>query len=255
MYNLISSRVILGGLATAVATLALVDRPLDAQLTPPSVVDPRLDVRTAVSGFVTPVSLAFIGANDMLVLEKNTGRVQRVLDGVQSTAIDLAVNNASERGLLGVALHPNFPGTPYVYLYWTCRTFTSSPDRFTPAQEHCDDTQMLGPDTGATLDVPLRGNRVDRFLWNGARLTYDRNLVTLRAFQSDGALEPPNQEIPPRTPRAITTEASFASAQMASSTSSLATTAGVGGCRICSRARRRRPTTISSAVRSRTMRT
>ena len=52
---------------------------------------------------------------------------------------------------------------------------------------------MLGADTGTTLDVPLRGNRIDRFTWNGAALTFDRNLVTLRAFQSDGAPEPQGQ--------------------------------------------------------------
>ena len=34
---------------------------------------------------------------------------------------------------------------------------------------------------------------VDRFLWNGATLAYDRNLITLRAFQSDGAPEPLGQ--------------------------------------------------------------
>ena len=56
----------------------------------------------------------------MLVLEKNTGRVQRVVDGaVHSTVLDLAVNNGSERGLLGIALHPDFPANPGVYLYWT----------------------------------------------------------------------------------------------------------------------------------------
>jgi aldose sugar dehydrogenase len=42
------------------------------------------------------------------------------------------------------------------------------------------------------LQVPLRGNRVDRFIWNGTTLTYDRNLIMLHAFQADGA-EPPVQ--------------------------------------------------------------
>src|SRR4029078_9351040 len=125
--------------------------------TPPSVVDPNLGVRTAASGFTTPVSLAFLGASDMLVLEKNTGRVQHVVNGVTvGTAIDLAVNNNSERGLLGIALHPNFPATPFVYLYWTCRTATSPIDPFRPdpGQEHCDDSLMLGADTGVVLQVP-----------------------------------------------------------------------------------------------------
>ena len=162
--------------------------------TPPSVVDPNLGVRTAATGLTTPVSLAFLGANDMLVLEKNTGKVQHVVKGsIVGTAIDLAVNNNSERGLLGIALHPNFPTTPFVYLYWTCRTLTTPATPFRPdVPEQCDDSQMLGADTGVTLQVPLRGNRVDRFSWNGTSLTYDRNLIMLHAFQADGA-EPPVQ--------------------------------------------------------------
>jgi len=178
----------------ATCALGYAVRTVDAQVVAPTVTDPRLDVRTAASGFVTPVSLAFLGANEMLVLEKNTGRVQHVVNGaIAGTAIDLAVNNNSERGLLGIALHPDFPATPFVYLYWTCRTAAPPTDPFRPDVEHCDDSLMLGADTGSVLQVPLRGNRVDRFTWNGTTLTYDRNLIMLHAFQADGAPEPPGQ--------------------------------------------------------------
>ena len=85
--------------------------------------DPNLGVRTTVSGLITPISMAFIGPNDFLIVEKNTGAVKRVTNGVvQGTVLDLGVNNASERGLLGIALHSNFPSNPGVYLFWTCRT-------------------------------------------------------------------------------------------------------------------------------------
>ena len=63
------------------------------------------------------IALEFIGPDDFLVLEKNTGRVQRIVNGaLQGTVLDLAVNAASERGLLGIALHPQFPDNPGVYL-------------------------------------------------------------------------------------------------------------------------------------------
>src|SRR5688500_11411434 len=76
----------------------------------PTMVVPNLDTRTVTSGLVTPIAVAFIGENEFFVIEKNTGQVKRVLNGVvQGTVLDLAVNNASERGLLGIALHPNFP--------------------------------------------------------------------------------------------------------------------------------------------------
>ncbi|MGH2967666.1 MAG: hypothetical protein ACRDK0_01180, partial [Solirubrobacteraceae bacterium] len=46
----------------------------------PELLDPDLAVRTAVSGLNQPVSMAFIGKGDMLVLEKASGQVKRVVD-------------------------------------------------------------------------------------------------------------------------------------------------------------------------------
>src|SRR5262249_5113242 len=40
----------------------------------PTVVDPRLDVRTVVSGLSSPTTMAFLGDDDILVLEKETGK-------------------------------------------------------------------------------------------------------------------------------------------------------------------------------------
>lgn len=59
--------------------------------------------------------------------------------------IDLAVNSGSERGLLSIALHPDFPSNPSVYLYWT--------------------ESSTRADTGDLALVSRLGNRVDRFRW------------------------------------------------------------------------------------------
>ena len=68
----------------------------------PSVVDPNLGVRTVIASLDQPTTMVFLGPNDFFVLEKATGQVKRVVNGVvQSTVLDLAVNNNSERGLLG----------------------------------------------------------------------------------------------------------------------------------------------------------
>jgi glucose/arabinose dehydrogenase len=149
----------------------------EAQAADPTMLDPNLVVRTVVDGLNQPTSMAFLGLNDILVLEKATGKVQRVrvVNGViqQSPVLDLAVNFASERGLLGIALHPDFAHNGLVYLYWTCRG--------PAAGEDCDE----GPDSSDLAEVPLLGNRVDRFVWNGATLMFDQNLIRLRAFQAD----------------------------------------------------------------------
>jgi glucose/arabinose dehydrogenase len=144
----------------------MIGPPASAQADDPIMLHPRLAVETVASGLVTPISLAFLGEDDLLVLEKNTGKVQRVVDGaVQSTALDLAVNFGSERGLLGIALHPDFPTNPGVYLYWT--------------------ESSTGVDTDVLSQTPLLGNRVDRFVWDGSTLTFDQNLIRIRALQQD----------------------------------------------------------------------
>lgn len=123
------------------ASVGAATSPVAAQ-TGPTVVDPDLSVRTVVSGLVTPSTMAFLSPNDFLVLEKNTGNVKRVVDGTaQGVVLDLAVNSASERGLLGIALHPDFPDDPGVYLYWSCAA--PPPDAsnpFIPRRERCAET-------------------------------------------------------------------------------------------------------------------
>ena len=137
----------------------------------PSLVDPNLRVRTVIENLDQPTSMAFLGPNDFFVLEKATGQVKRVVNGVvQSTVLDLAVNSGSERGLLGIALHPDFPATPHVYLYWTEST--------------------TGADTTVLSETPLLGNRVDRFVWDGSMLTQEINIIKLRALQPAFEREP-----------------------------------------------------------------
>ncbi|HEY3166614.1 MAG TPA: PQQ-dependent sugar dehydrogenase, partial [Candidatus Binatia bacterium] len=115
----------------------------------PSLTDPNLSVTEITSGLSAPTTMAFIGTDDILVLQKDNGQVRRVISGaLQSSAVlDVAVDNASERGMLGIAVHPNFPTSPFIYLYYT-ESSTSGDTSGSPA-----------------------GNRVYRYTWNGTTLT------------------------------------------------------------------------------------
>ncbi len=121
--------------------------------------DSTLRVDLVVSGLSAPTSMAFIGPHDLLVLQKNDGRVRRVTNGVlqPSAVLDLAVDAASERGLLGIALHPNFPTIPFVYLYVT--------------------ESSTGGDTAGSS--PPLGNRLYRYTWNGSSLVSQVLLLSL----------------------------------------------------------------------------
>jgi aldose sugar dehydrogenase len=137
----------------------------------PAVVDRKLEVKTVIDGLVTPTTLAFLGPDDFLVLEKNTGRVLRIQNGsIHSTVLQLAVNTVSERGMLGITLHPDFPEDRGVYIYWT--------------------ESLSGTVSANVADVPLLGNRVDRFEWDGANLTFSQNLIQIRAWQPAFAFPP-----------------------------------------------------------------
>jgi glucose/arabinose dehydrogenase len=140
---------------------------------PVQILDPNLEVTTVIgAGLAQPIGIVFLGTDDFLVLEKASGQVKRVTNGAIQPApvLDLAVNSASERGLLSLVLHPNFPATPWAYVRWT--------------------ESSTGADTNVTLEVPLLGNRVDRFVWDGSTLTFDRNIIQMRALQTDNAPVP-----------------------------------------------------------------
>ncbi len=87
----------------------------------PSVKDNNLVVENVTGGFEKPTSMAFLGPNDILVTEKETGKVMHVIDGqIQDTPVlDVAVANSIERGLLGIALAKQPDGKIYVFLSYT----------------------------------------------------------------------------------------------------------------------------------------
>jgi glucose/arabinose dehydrogenase len=119
-------------------------------LAAPSVLDPNLRVEEVVSGLVLPTTMAFVGPDDILVLQKNNGKVMRVINGVLQTnaVLDLKVANNSEHGLLGIALHPDFGSNGFVYLYYTQSSTAGTID-----------------DSGAVVNV------VGKFHWDGSALT------------------------------------------------------------------------------------
>ena len=118
-------------------------------LAAPASRDPALGITEITSGLSAPTTMAFIGSQDILVLQKNDGRVRRVIAGVlqAGAVLDLAVDGSSERGLLGITVHPDFPADPFVYLYYTEST------------------------TGSDSSGSAAANRVYRYTWSGSALT------------------------------------------------------------------------------------
>ena len=72
----------------------------------PTLNDPNLAVETVYQGLKSPTSMAFLGPDDILVLEKGEGTVQRIVNGeiLPEPLIQVDVTSKDERGLLGIAV-------------------------------------------------------------------------------------------------------------------------------------------------------
>ncbi len=73
---------------------------------PPLINDENLQITQLVGELNFPTGIDFLDENDILVIEKNTGQVKRILDGeiLPEPVLDVNVASESERGLLGIAI-------------------------------------------------------------------------------------------------------------------------------------------------------
>src|SRR5215208_1119542 len=109
----------------------------------PSIIgDPALKVEEVVRGLDLPTTMAFLGDNDILVLEKDKGTVQRIIDGkmLPEPLLDVNVATSVERCMCGIAVSQSSSSsgsssstgltttTTYVFLYYTEAELTDSED-------------------------------------------------------------------------------------------------------------------------------
>jgi glucose/arabinose dehydrogenase len=92
----------------------------------PSLTDRDLRVELVARDFDFPTSIEFLGKDDFLLLEKNTGDIYRILNGnVTGPLFHIDVSQKDERGLLGIAILKNDnlnKDKTFVFLYYTLCT-------------------------------------------------------------------------------------------------------------------------------------
>jgi aldose sugar dehydrogenase len=140
----------------------------------------KLVFETEVHGniYLSPVSsMTFLGPNDILLLDKNYGVVNRIVNWtLKESVLDVNVANKRERGMLGIdstATHTTSNVTKdgdkkYVFLYYT--ESTSDGNDVCPTAGHCEP----GND-------PL-GNRLYRYELIGNKLVNPKLLLNLPAL-------------------------------------------------------------------------
>ncbi|MDW0309063.1 MAG: PQQ-dependent sugar dehydrogenase, partial [Nitrososphaeraceae archaeon] len=96
------------------------ERVINKGTTHPVVFDSLLKVEVAAEDLDTPTTMAFLAPNDFLILEKDKGTVQRVINGqtLDKPLLDVNVANSVERGMCGIAVS-TIGSKIYVYLYFT----------------------------------------------------------------------------------------------------------------------------------------
>jgi aldose sugar dehydrogenase len=134
--------------------------------------DPSLEAAVIYKGLDFPTNMAFLAPNDMLVLEKENGKVQRIVNGniLQDPILDVNVANEYERGMLGIAVAKNETASKtYVFLSYTEAEIEDSDD--CPKPNDC-----------VPSHVPL-GNRLYRYEWdsNSNKLINSKLLLDLPA--------------------------------------------------------------------------
>ena len=116
-----------------------------------------LKVESVFKGIDLPTTMAFLGPDDILVLEKDNGIVRRIVNGTMlpEPLLDVTVANKHERGMLGIAVvqKTNPIAPPYVFLYFTESAATKEGD----GSDDCPSPNSCNPGND-----PL-GNRLYRY--------------------------------------------------------------------------------------------
>lgn len=94
--------------------------PVANQTPPPIGVGSDLEAEFVVNGASQPAGLAFSSDGRVFYTEKSTGRIRVIQGGVLQAdpAAAVPVNSAGERGLLGIALHPDFDRNGRMYVFY-----------------------------------------------------------------------------------------------------------------------------------------
>ena len=139
--------------------------------------DRNLKVELVSKGLQLPTSMAFLGPDDILVLEKENGIIQRIVNGnlLPEPLLDVNVANKNERGMLGIAVSKNQTGptiSTYVFVYFTESTADGNDD--CPTVSHCNPG-----------NEPL-GNRLYRYELVDNKLVNPKLLLDLPATPGPG---------------------------------------------------------------------
>jgi aldose sugar dehydrogenase len=146
--------------------------------------DSNLEVEIVAEGLKFPTGMAFLNSNEILVLEKDEGKVLRVIHGniSDNSVLNLDVSNAGERGLLGIALPRDLEGEDgkeknapkYVFLFYTEARYSGNGNadgNGNCMQQECEENQF--------------NNRLYRYEFKDNKLVNPKLLIDIPLFHGE----------------------------------------------------------------------
>jgi len=151
-------------LVITITTIVILQYSITSACAEPTVANPKFAIEKIFTGHFEPSNMAFLGPNDILVLDRDEGKVFRIANGHQSEPLlDVKVSTNGYRGLLGIAVSNKEDTTTNVFLYFT--------------ESSIDD----GDDTRDNPVNPL-GNRLYKYDLVNNKLVNPRMLIDLPAL-------------------------------------------------------------------------
>jgi aldose sugar dehydrogenase len=164
--------------------------------TPPTIADPSIRVEKVISGLESPTSMAFLDNDDIIITQKDDGKVRLVLNGIlqPQPILQVPVVNNSERGLLGVAIaNTTDSTTKSVFLYYTEPVGDQAKNRI-----YRYDWDGTGNLMGARLILDLPGEPGPNHNGGKMRIGPDRMLYAVKGdLNRDGMLQNVGEGPPP----------------------------------------------------------
>jgi glucose/arabinose dehydrogenase len=131
---------------------------------------PGFQETAVITGRTLPTAVRFAPNGQVFVAEKSG--LLFVYDGVDDPSpiqvVDLraSVHNYGDRGLLGLAIHPDYPNTPYVYVLYAHDTWPPGDPRFGDPTQPRWGTGLPSPSEADDCPTPVEGcvvyNRLSR---------------------------------------------------------------------------------------------
>jgi aldose sugar dehydrogenase len=120
--------------------------------TGPTITDPNLITEVVYRGLAYPTDIAFLGSNDILVIEKDTGIVRRIVNNtlMKEPLLDVNVATFGHRGMLGIAI-----SNVSAPLASTSTSTSTPPDQTLTNKINNGSIKTSAPDTNSTKYVFL----------------------------------------------------------------------------------------------------